>query len=124
MPLETSGALYYARNRLEKRVKDIKGTIDTHLSLLMNQVAGKGSSSKENPLMYDNFDFGTLSYSAKVALLVSNETLLYEKKKKDRKPILRMKGITQSYYMYDSLPYKNSKQALDEMMNLQIHSQV
>ena len=77
---------------------------------------GVVGSGAEWAHVYDGVDLGQLSDVAKIQVLQANEDKLGERKEKERRPILRMKGITQSYYMYDSLLYKNSKSALEEML--------
>jgi len=62
----------------------------------------------------DAFDLMSLSYEAKLQLLLANEMKLIQSKRTSERK-LRMKGITQSYHMYDSVLYKDSKKAMLEL---------
>ena len=59
----------------------------------------------------------SLSYEAKLQLLLANEMKLIQSKRASERK-LRMKGITQSYHMYDSVLYKDSKKAMLELKEL------
>jgi hypothetical protein len=50
-------------------------------------------------------EYKELSYDNKLKLLIANEPILLERQSKTKEPILRMKGITQSYFMYDSMTF-------------------
>ena len=115
---------------MKKRLDNIKLTIDSHLELMMSGPyfkptatsvmafsAGDDPQKEPNPMIYNGFDLKKLSYTSKIKTLQLNEPYLAQAKKatKENLPILRMKGITQSYYMYDSILYKNSKKALEQL---------
>ena len=63
---------------------------------------------KEKSGGYLPAQYKELSYDNKLKLLIANEPVLLERQKNTGEPILRMKGITQSYYMYDSITYKKA----------------
>jgi len=88
---------------LARRRALVQARIDTHLQGL---IALSGYA--------DPFDLMSLSYEAKLELLLANEMKLIQSKRASERK-LRMKGITQSYHMYDSVLYKDSKKAMLEL---------
>ena len=48
-------------------------------------------------------------------LAAENSKLIARRIKKERMAIMRMKGVTQSYDMYDSQLYKKAKRVMKEM---------
>lgn len=102
----------HMKKRLKQRVAYIKNRFDKHLELLMKEV-----NKSDNPFVYEGINLKKrLTTKSKYKLVQFNEVFLQRRKVKERANILRMKGITQSYYMYDSQLYKNSKSALDEIL--------
>ena len=103
----------HMKKRLKQRVAYIKNRFDKHLELLMKEV-----NKSENPFVYEGINLKKrLTTKSKYKLVQFNEVFLQRRKLKERANILRMKGITQSYYMYDSQLYKNSKSALEEILD-------
>jgi len=82
------------------------GVIDYYINLLCEEM-DQGKSGQYLPEAYKN-----LPFDLKMKLLVSNEAILLERKERTHESFLRMKGITQSYYMYDSLTFKKCKEMM------------
>jgi len=51
----------------------------------------------------------------KLKLLIANEPILLERQKNTKEPILRMKGLTQSYFMYDSVTYQKANAMIKKL---------
>lgn len=92
-------------------MKDVKEQIDKNLNLLMKQQL----QLPQDALMQDDFDLRNLSYEGKCRFMLRNENKLLRLMHMQNKCILRLKGVTQSYSMYDSQLYKYSKNALQEL---------
>ena len=76
-----------------------------------------GIEDPDKPLTYDGHDLKKLSIQSKYQLLQQNEHLVQMRKTRGGLKIMRMKGITQSYYIYDSQMYKIINKALREIMD-------
>lgn len=114
------------RVQLKKRVEYIKKRFDRHLDLVLKG-ATKKEKNKTLPLMYEGVEMDKkelykLSTKSKYKLCQVNEIFLQKGRMIEMQEgthkgdTLRMKGITQSYYVYDAPLYKNSKKALDEIL--------
>lgn len=79
-----------------RRVAAQLGVIDYYINLLCKEMDQESSGG------YLPAEYKELSYDNKLKLLIANEPLLLERQKNTKEAILRMKGITQSYFMYDS----------------------
>ena len=53
-------------------------------------------------MMHEGNDYSKLGTSHKYMLAAENSKLIARRIKKERMAIMRMKGVTQSYDMYDS----------------------
>ena len=78
------------------------GAIDYHIDLICQEMDQNASGG------YSPDQYKELSYENKLKLLIANEPILLERQKNTGENILRMKGITQSYYMYDSITFKKA----------------
>jgi len=78
------------------------GVIDYFITLLCQEMDQEASGG------FLPGEYKELSYDNKLKILIANEPVLLERQKGTNEPILRMKGITQSYYMYDSITYKKA----------------
>ena len=65
--------------------------------------------------MQEFFALRDLSYEKKLRTLLQCEPDLLDRKQRLKKPCLRMKGITQSYFLYDSVMYKPLRPILLEL---------
>lgn len=54
-------------------------------------------------------------YKKKFLVLKANEGHLLRRYREHSKPHMRMKGITQSYYMYDSDLYRKAKPMIEKI---------
>ena len=92
--------------------------IDSHVQCICDEVAN-GNKQVMKDLSEDGLTAEGLkedsSYEHKLAGLVLTEESLMVVKTRDKKAILRMKGITQSYFMYDSIVYKPLRALLIEL---------
>lgn len=100
-----------AKISLKKRIQSVKERIDKLVELALREAG----SSHSTPMMHEGFDFGKLNTSLKYAVAVENSKLIARRIKAERMAIMRMKGVTQSYDMYDSQLYKKAKTVMKEM---------
>jgi len=115
MDAELLGSL---QEQLKKRLRWIETVIDSHVQCLCDEEAS-GNKQVVRDLEEDGLTAEKLkndsSYEEKLAGLVLTEESLISVKTRDKKAILRMKGITQSYFMYDSIVYKPLRALLLEL---------
>tara|TARA_B110000285_G_scaffold207681_1_gene247258 strand:+ start:721 stop:975 length:255 start_codon:yes stop_codon:yes gene_type:complete len=78
------------------------GVIDFHINLLCQEMDQEASGG------FLPAEYKELPYDLKLKLLIANEPTLLERQKNTNEPILRMKGLTQSYFMYDSVTYQKA----------------
>ena len=69
----------------------------------------------ENPFFYDSFDYNALSTMLKYEVAVENTKLIARRINSDHLAIQRLKGVTQSFDMYDSQFYRKAKSVLKEI---------
>ena len=93
---------------LSMRTKSIADVVDWHVENLLNELRNEVTSDLASQIR-------NLRTGKKLILLELNQGTLRELYKRDKTPCLRMKGITQSYYMYDSVMYKNLKPIIKEI---------
>lgn len=67
-------------------------------------------ATKQSSQEMMNFD-----YTKKFLILKANEPILIKSYRRQMKPLLRMKGITQSYYQYDSDLFKTAKPLISKI---------
>lgn len=84
--------------QFQERKKRIETVCDFHLKELL-KVTKQGSQS----------DMLSFEFKKKFLILQANEPILLKSYRRQKTPLLRMKGITQSYYQYDSDLFKNAK---------------
>ena len=94
--------MHTMEKHLIRRVSAQMGVIDYFITLLCQEMDQEASGG------FLPGEYKELSYDNKLKILISNEPVLLERQKGTNEPILRMKGITQSYYMYDSITYKKA----------------
>lgn len=115
MDAELHGSLL---EQLKKRLRWIEAVIDCHVQCLCDEEAN-GNKQVVKDLTEDGLTTDKLkndsTYEEKLAGLVLTEESLMAVKTRDKKAILRMKGITQSYFMYDSIVYKPLRSLLMEL---------
>lgn len=89
-------------DNLTKRIDGISAVVDYHVKNLLEE------QSEASPLM--ERQILDLTTSKKLILLELNEGTLKDRYTANNKETcLRMKGITQSYFLYDSVLYKSLK---------------
>lgn len=115
MDAELHGSLL---EQLKKRLRWIEAVIDSHVQCICDESAA-GNKQVARDLEEDGLTAEKLknnsTYEEKLAGLVLTEESLMAVKTRDKKAILRMKGITQSYFMYDSIVYKPLRALLMEL---------
>ena len=115
MDAELHGSLL---EQLKKRLRWIEAVIDSHVQCLCDEEAD-GNKQVVEDLVEDGLTTDKLkndsTYEGKLAGLVLTEESLMAVKTRDKKAVLRMKGITQSYFMYDSIVYKPLRALLMEL---------
>ena len=82
---------------MQNRKEQIERICDAHLRELLR-------ITRQEPTRFNNMD-----YKKKFLVLAANEQMLIRSYRRQNKLSLRMKGITQSYYQYDSELYKQAK---------------
>lgn len=107
------------RGRMKKRVEVIKNRFDQYLELMIQEVGREepGKIKVDKPLYFDGHNLKKLTIQSKYQLLQQNEHIVQASKTRQNKNVMRMKGITQSYYIYDSEVYKTTRKALREIIN-------
>ena len=101
-----------AKISLKKRIEAIQERIEEYVKLALKEAG----ASHATPLMHDGFDFQKLSTSMKWSLAAENNRMIARQIKNNRMAIQRMKGVTQSYDMYDSQLYKKGRAVMKEML--------
>ena len=91
--------MHKMEKHLNRRVAAQMGVIDYYISILCKEMDQHASGG------YLPGEYKDLSYDHKLMLLIANEPTLLERQKNTKEPMLRMKGLTQSYFMYDSVTY-------------------
>ena len=82
------------KQQMQNRKEQIERICDAHLRELLR-------ITRQEPTRFNNMD-----YKKKFLVLAANEQMLIRSYRRQNKLSLRMKGITQSYYQYDSELYK------------------
>lgn len=100
-----------AKTSYKKRIQAIHEKIDNLAKLALKE----GGASFATPMMLDGFDYSKLPASLKWAVAVENSKLVGKRVDEERMAILRMKGVTQSYDMYDSQLYRRAKRVQKEI---------
>ena len=101
--------MHKMEKHLNRRVSAQMGVIDYHINLLCQEMDQHGSGG------YLPGEYKELSYDLKLKLLIANESILLERQKATKEAILRMKGLTQSYYMYDSVTYQKANAMIKKL---------
>lgn len=100
-----------AKTSYKKRIMAIHERIDNLVKITLKEAG----ASHATPMMYDGFDYQKLPTTLKYAVAVENSKLIAKRIQAERMAILRMKGVTQSYDMYDSQLYRKAKQVYKEL---------
>lgn len=95
---------------MTKRMRWIETVIDRHVEQLITEASSKPKFDKR---YYDKIR--DRSYDGKLQALMLSENDLMQRSERLQQMVLRMKGITQSYYLYDSAMYKPLKPLLMEI---------
>ena len=93
---------------LSKRLSAIRGAIDYHLQLLIFESKNADNDIDPEYLMFLNDDL-------KLQVLLSNDDILESRRERTKETILRMKGVTQSYNMFDTHLYKKASKMREKI---------
>ena len=93
---------------LSKRLSAIRGAIDYHLQLLIFESKNADNDIDPEYLMFLNDDL-------KLQVLLSNDDILESRRERTKETILRMKGVTQSYNMFDTHLYKKASKMMEKI---------
>lgn len=103
-----NGVMYISR--MEERKKEIEKTIKLHRDLLIYETGRKGM---EEIKMHCTEEDGSTCFRGLLKWLLANENMLLDSNQ--RSQAMRMKGMHQSYWMMNSMMYKDQKATKEQV---------
>ena len=107
------------KDKLVQRLKSMESVIDNQLKLLLYK------EDVQNNDLYNTYS--RYSYFKKLLMLMANKKILMDRSKRNNRQtaeILRMKSVTQSYYINDSSQYQVAKRMLKILDQEEFHDQI
>jgi hypothetical protein len=94
---------------LARRLATVRGAIDYHIQLLIME-------SKNSSTDIDLEKLSHLPDNLKLQVLIVNYQVLEARRDRTKETIMRMKGVTQSYNMFDTHLYKKASKMREKIL--------